>query len=89
MLPAVAVGSFCGGLSSLSAHDLGAITINEALQRAGVPASDVSEVILGHVLTAGILYLCAVYGVLVKCTFFAKGRSFYKTLNLVSIYPIC
>ncbi|ODM95030.1 Acetyl-CoA acetyltransferase, cytosolic [Orchesella cincta] len=47
------VGSFCGSLSSMKAHDLGAICIKEAINRAGVAAEDVSEVIFGQVLTAG------------------------------------
>ena len=48
-----AVGTFNGGLASLPAHDLGAVVIKAALERAGVPAADVSEVILGQVLVAG------------------------------------
>ncbi len=47
------VGSFNGALSSLSAHELGAIAIRAALEQAGVPAADVDEVILGQVLQAG------------------------------------
>ena len=47
------VGSFNGGLSSVAAHDLGSIAIAEALSRAGVPAGEVSEVIMGQILTAG------------------------------------
>ena len=47
------VGAFLGGLSSVPAHELGAIAIAAALQRAGVEASAVDEVILGQVLTAG------------------------------------
>ncbi|KFC66242.1 Beta-ketothiolase [Devosia sp. LC5] len=47
------VGSFLGPLSSVPAHDLGAIAITAALQRAGVSPHDVNEVILGQVLTAG------------------------------------
>lgn len=47
------VGSFNGALSSLPAHELGATAIKEALNRAKVAAADVSEVILGQVLTAG------------------------------------
>ena len=46
------VGSFNGTLSSVPAHELGKIVITEALKRANVAASDVSEVILGQVLTA-------------------------------------
>lgn len=46
-------GSFCGGLSTLPAHDLGTISIKEALGRSGIKGENVSEVILGQVLTAG------------------------------------
>src|SRR5437660_9250351 len=48
-----AVGTFGGALSSLPAHDLGKVAIVEALKRAGVAGSEVSEVILGQILTAG------------------------------------
>ncbi|XP_043925619.1 acetyl-CoA acetyltransferase, cytosolic [Protopterus annectens] len=47
------VGSFTGALSSFPAHELGSAVIKEALKRAGIGAEVVSEVILGHVLTAG------------------------------------
>jgi acetyl-CoA C-acetyltransferase len=47
------VGSFGGGLSSLPAHTLGQAAIEAALSRAQVDAGDVSEVILGQILTAG------------------------------------
>lgn len=47
------IGSFNGALSSVSAVDLGATAIAEALKRSSVDGSDVSEVIFGHVLTAG------------------------------------
>ncbi len=46
------VGSFGGALSSLPAHELGKIAIQAALERAGVAPADVSEVIMGQVLTA-------------------------------------
>jgi acetyl-CoA C-acetyltransferase len=46
------VGSFGGTLASLPAHELGTIAIKAALQRANVQPGDVSEVILGQVLTA-------------------------------------
>ncbi|XP_033635949.1 acetyl-CoA acetyltransferase, cytosolic-like [Asterias rubens] len=46
------IGSINGELSSLAANQLGTIVIKEALQRAKVNADDVSEVILGQVLTA-------------------------------------
>jgi acetyl-CoA C-acetyltransferase len=48
-----AVGSFNGSLSSVPAHDLGAVVIKEALQRASVEGTDVSEVIMGQILAAG------------------------------------
>ena len=47
------VGSFNGSLSALPAHELGAIAISEALSRAKVDPKDVSEVILGQILSAG------------------------------------
>src|SRR4051812_50219814 len=46
-------GSFNGSLSSLPAHALGEVAIAEALRRAGVEPGEVSEVVLGQVLTAG------------------------------------
>jgi acetyl-CoA C-acetyltransferase len=46
------VGSFNGSLSSLPAHALGEVVIRAALERAGVDAADVDEVIMGQVLTA-------------------------------------
>jgi acetyl-CoA C-acetyltransferase len=47
------VGSFNGALSSLPAHQLGEVAIRAALERAGVKADEVDEVIMGQVLTAG------------------------------------
>ena len=47
------VGSFNGALSSVAAHDLGAIAIKAALERAGVAPQEVDEVILGQILSAG------------------------------------
>ncbi len=47
------VGSFNGALSSVPAHELGRIAIKGALERAGVQPADVSEVIMGQILTAG------------------------------------
>jgi acetyl-CoA C-acetyltransferase len=45
------VGSFLGSFANTPAHDLGSIAIKAALEQAGVPADDVSEVIFGQVLT--------------------------------------
>jgi acetyl-CoA C-acetyltransferase len=47
------VGSFNGAFANVPAHELGKTAILAALQRAGVEAGRVSEVILGQVLTAG------------------------------------
>ena len=47
------VGTFGGSLAPLKAHELGAAAIKAALERASVSPGDVSEVILGQVLTAG------------------------------------
>ncbi len=47
-----AVGTFNGALSSLPAHKLGEVVIKEILNRTGVAAGDISEVILGQILTA-------------------------------------
>jgi len=47
------VGSFNGALASLPAHQLGRIAIAAALERAKLDPSEVDEVILGQVLTAG------------------------------------
>ncbi len=47
------VGSFNGALSTLAAHELGAVAIKAVLERAGVDAAEIDEVILGQILTAG------------------------------------
>ncbi|WP_397421451.1 acetyl-CoA C-acetyltransferase [Phenylobacterium sp.] len=47
------VGSFNGALSGLPAHELGRIAIQAAVERAGITAADVDEVIMGQVLQAG------------------------------------
>ncbi|HEY5009333.1 MAG TPA: acetyl-CoA C-acyltransferase, partial [Caulobacteraceae bacterium] len=47
------VGSFNGALASLPAHALGSIAIKAAIERAGIGAGEVDEVVLGQVLQAG------------------------------------
>ncbi|HWQ60775.1 MAG TPA: acetyl-CoA C-acetyltransferase [Negativicutes bacterium] len=49
-----AIGNFNGSLASLSATQMGAIVIKEALARAGVKAEAVDELIFGNVLQAGL-----------------------------------
>lgn len=48
------MGGFQGALSPVSAIDLGSVVIREAIQRAGIAAADVDEVIMGCVLPAGL-----------------------------------
>ena len=48
-----AVGSFGGAFASTPAHDLGAAVLEELVARAGIEKNEVSETILGQVLTAG------------------------------------
>ena len=48
-----AVGSFGGTLKDVSAADLGAIVIKEAVKRAGIQPADVDEVYMGNVVQAG------------------------------------
>ncbi|MBN8208083.1 acetyl-CoA C-acetyltransferase [Bacillus sp. NTK071] len=49
-----AVGSFNGSLKSISAPELGAMVIKEAVNRAGLTIDQVEEVIMGNVLQAGL-----------------------------------
>ncbi len=48
-----AVGSFGGAFANTPAHELGAAVLEALVARAGIEKSDVSETILGQVLTAG------------------------------------
>ena len=48
------VGSFGGTLSTLTSTQLGSTAIAAAIQKAGVNVNDVSEVIMGCVLTSGV-----------------------------------
>lgn len=48
------IGSFLGSLSSLSAPELGATVIQEAVKRAGVKTDEISEVYMGCVLTSAV-----------------------------------
>jgi len=49
-----AIGEFLGGLSTMTAPQLGAIAIREAVQRAGVDPEQVDEVLMGNVVQAGV-----------------------------------
>ncbi|HEX7123109.1 MAG TPA: acetyl-CoA C-acetyltransferase [Gemmatimonadaceae bacterium] len=48
------IGRYLGGLSSLTAPELGAVAIREAVRRSGVDPADVQEVIMGNVLQGGV-----------------------------------
>lgn len=48
-----AVGSFCGGLATIPAYDLGAVLIKKVAESANIDLSEIDEVILGQILTAG------------------------------------
>jgi acetyl-CoA C-acetyltransferase len=48
------IGKFLGGLSECPAPQLGGLVVAEALRRAGMPGTRVDEVIMGHVLQAGV-----------------------------------
>jgi len=48
------VGKFQGGLSSLSATQLGAVAVREAVKRAGLDPAQVDECIMGNVVSAGL-----------------------------------
>jgi len=47
------IGKYLGGLSSLPAPKLGALVVKEAVRRAGIDATSIDEVIMGHVLQGG------------------------------------
>jgi acetyl-CoA C-acetyltransferase len=48
------IGSFSGAFSSLSASDLGAVAVTEAVKRAGASPDDVDRVYMGNVLSGGM-----------------------------------
>ena len=48
-----AVGSFNGAFANMPAHELGAVAVTAAMERAKVAKDEVDEVILGQILTAG------------------------------------
>jgi acetyl-CoA C-acetyltransferase len=49
-----AIGEFQGGLASMSATQLGAVAVREAVTRAGIDPKEVDEVLLGNVVQAGV-----------------------------------
>ena len=57
------IGAFSGALSSVPATYLGTAAITESLKRAKVEPGEVTEVILGQILTAGAVVLIAMRAV--------------------------
>ena len=49
-----AIGKFQGALAPLSAVDLGALVVREAVARAGIEPGQVDEIIMGNVVSAGL-----------------------------------
>ena len=49
-----AIGEFLGGLGSLTATQLGAVAVREAVHRAGIDPKEVDEVLMGNVVQAGV-----------------------------------
>lgn len=49
-----AIGNFGGALSALSAIDLGVIAAKEAIRRSGINTEEISETIIGNILSAGL-----------------------------------
>ncbi|MCP4569695.1 MAG: acetyl-CoA C-acetyltransferase [FCB group bacterium] len=49
-----AIGTFLGGLSSFTATQLGGLAVKEAVKRAGIDPEKIDEVIMGHVVQAGV-----------------------------------
>ncbi|MBB5173159.1 acetyl-CoA C-acetyltransferase [Texcoconibacillus texcoconensis] len=49
-----AIGNFMGTLSNTPAQELGAVVIKDALKKAGIKGEQVDDVIMGHVLQAGL-----------------------------------
>ena len=47
-----AIGTFCGSLKGMQAHDLGALTIEAVMQKSNLNPNDVDELIMGQVLTS-------------------------------------
>lgn len=75
------VGRFQGGFAPLTAPQLGAIAIKEALQRAGVDPQTVYETIMGHVVAAGAGQAPARQA--------ALGAGLPETVGAVSVNKVC
>ena len=75
------IGRLLGGLSPLTAMDLGAVAIRAALDRAGVPPDRVDHVVMGHVLQAGQGQITARQA--------ARGAGIGMTTPAVTVNKVC
>jgi len=48
-----AIGTFCGSLKDMQAHDLGSIVIKEVIKKSKLKPEEIDDLIMGQVLTAG------------------------------------
>ena len=76
-----AIGTFGGALAGLSAVELGRITAEEAIKRAGIQKESIDEVILGNVLSAGLGQNIARQ--------IAIGAGLPETVSAMSINKVC
>ena len=49
-----AIGSFCGSLKDMQAHELGSVVVKEAMKKSNLNSNDIDELIMGQVLTAAV-----------------------------------
>jgi len=75
------IGAFNGALSALSATALGSLVISEALSRTGIEPTEVDEVIMGNVLSAGLGQAPARQA--------AKGAGLPDTVGATTINKVC
>ena len=80
------VGSLNGALSSLAGHQLGATAIAEVLRRAGVAPGNVSEVIMGQVLTAGTYTQSVVRACVRTCVCMSILGGMWNVMDLLRMY---
>ena len=75
------IGKFLGGLTPLRATELGAIAIKAALERSRVPANEIDEVIMGHVVQGGTGQAPARQA--------ALGAGVPSTVSAVTVNKVC
>ena len=85
------VGSFGGSLKDISAIDMGAMVVKEAVKRAGIEPSDVDETIVGQVGPVSYTHLAVPHlpmGILrVVSSYWAGFFTFMVSVSSVAMYP--